>query len=112
MNADAFYRAVNHYGERVTIRRLTGTQRIAFGVECQASVRIGAAQVLVGGVFQMADEVRVGDREMRAAQWPQPPRHGDQVQLADGHYLTIHGECQVWGLDNGDKVYSIRCLGG
>lgn len=111
MNADAFYRATERVGQMITIRRLTGTQRIPYGVECQASVRIGAGQVLVSGVLQMADEVRVGDREMRAAQWPAPPRHGDQVQLADGHLTTVFGEAQMYRLES-DRIYVLRCIGG
>jgi hypothetical protein len=111
MNADAFYRAVYRVGQPLKISRLSGTQRIPFTVTCQANVNIGGAQLLVAGVFQTADEIRCGDREMKAMQWPLPPRGGDRVEFQDGHVSTIQGHAMTYRLET-EIVYVFRCLGG
>lgn len=111
MDATSFYLAANRIGEWITIRRLTGTQRISFGVECRGFVNVGGAQALVSGLLQNVDEIRVCDREMRAKQWPSPPHHGDQIVYGSGRVTTIYGEPNTIILDGGDLLFVIHTLG-
>lgn len=112
MNAEGVVLAIAHYGEPITIKRMTGIQRVSFAVEVQAHVTIGGGQLLVAGVLQIADVIRMTDREMKASQWPAPPRHGDQIVFRDGRVSTIQGRVQDWHLDDGDEVYLAHILGG
>jgi hypothetical protein len=111
MNADACYRAFYRVGQPIKISRLSGTARIPFTVTCQANVHIGGAQLLIAGILQMADEIRCGDREMKAMQWPKPPRNGDRIEFQDGHVSAVQGHAMAYNLD-GEEVYVIKCLGG
>lgn len=111
MNADGFIRACLKNGETLMILRLTGTRQTAFSVRCLGCVRKGVESVLVGAVQQTADEVKVSDREMRASQWPAPPRQGDQIVYANGSVRTVMANVQADRLDE-DTVYTIKTLGG
>lgn len=112
MNADAVVRALEHYGDHVTLRRLTGTQRVPFDVACRAAVTVGAAQTLVGGIQITADRLTMTDREIRAAGWPGMPRHGDQVIYDDGRIFVVQGHANPVPMDDGDNVLFLTVLGG
>ena len=111
MNADAVVRALQQLGEDMTFRRLTGTQRVAFDVVVRAHVVMGGVNILVGGVLQTGDLIRLTNREMKAAQWPAPPRHGDQIVFADGRVSAVQGRVQIYHLEE-DDVYNVHTLGG
>jgi len=112
LNADALVRALTHYGDDVTLRRLTGTARIPFSVPCRASVTIGSAQALVGGVQITADRILMSSREIQAAGWPGMPRHGDQVIYDDGRVFVVQGRADPFALDDGDFLIQLTVLGG
>jgi hypothetical protein len=82
-------RALARAGEKITLRRVTGTQRVPFDVICRALVTIGGATALVGGVQQTADRVLMTADELDAARWRGPPRHGDQVIFDDGTIAIV-----------------------
>jgi hypothetical protein len=111
VNADGFIRACEKNGEMLVIRRLTGTRQTAFSVECLGCVRKGIESALVGNVQQTTDVIQVSDREMRAAQWPAPPRQGDQIVYGNGAVRTIMANVQHDRLDE-DTVFTIKTLGG
>ena len=79
MNADGVRRALVRAGETITLRRVTGTQRVPFDVICRALVTIGGTTTLVGGVQQTADRVLMtGGRTGRGALvWPPSRRSVD-----------------------------------
>ena len=111
MNADGVIRALETQGEMITIKRLTGTRQVPFSVSCLAFVEVGAASVLIGSVQQTADKIMLTDREMNETQWPQPPRHGDQVVYADGSTRIVQGRAMVYRVAE-DRVYMLNTLGG
>jgi len=73
-------RALVRDGATVTLRRLTGTDPIPLDVEVTAFVKPGqlAVEQLVGD-NQFTHAVTISNREIAAAQWPGPPKAGDQV---------------------------------
>lgn len=110
MNADSFIGLCTRNGDTVVIRRLTGTRQTAFSVECLGNIRRGVETQLIGGVQQTHDVIQVSDREMRACQWPSPPRQGDQIVYGSGATRTILAGVQIDRLDE-DTVYTIKTLG-
>jgi hypothetical protein len=110
MNADGVRRALKRVGENITLRRLTGTQRIPFDVMCRAKVTVGAATVLVGGIEQNADRVLMTADEIDAARWPGLPHHGDLVIYDDGRTATVQGRSDVTQL-GADRVLTFPVLG-
>jgi hypothetical protein len=112
MNADGVRRALARAGETITLRRVTGTQRVAFDVICRALVTIGGATTLVGGVQQTADRVLMTSDELDAARWPGPPRHGDQVIYDDGTIAIVQGRADIRRMSGGDRVFTMTAIGG
>ena len=112
MNADVLVRALDHYGDNVILRRLTGTQRVPFDVPCRAAVSVGAAQALVGGVQITADRILMSSREIQAAGWPGMPHHGDQVIYDDSRTFVVQGRANPFPLDDGDFLIQLTVLGG
>lgn len=111
MNADSFMSLCARNGDTFTIRRLTGTRQVAFSVQCLGNVRRGVESVLVGNVQQTADQIQITDREMRAVQWPAPPRQGDQIVYSNGAVRTVLANVNIDRLDE-DTVYTLKTLGG
>lgn len=105
-------RALVRYGDHVTLRRLTGIQRVPFDVKCRASVTTGAAQAMVGGVQITADRLVLTDREIKAAGWPGMPHHGDQVIYDDGRIFVVQGRANPTPMDDGDSIIFLTVLGG
>lgn len=95
----------------MTIRRLTGTRQVAFSVQCLGTVRRGVTSQLIGNVQQTLDQVQISDREMRASQWPAPPRQGDQIVYSSGAVRTVLANVEIDRLDD-DTVYTLKTLGG
>ena len=111
MRLDFMTQSLAKYGRDVTLRRMTGTARVAFDVKVRAAVWTGSDTVLVGTVQQTADKVLLTSREIDAARWPGPPRHGDQVIYEDGRVTTVQGTVQVFPFTN-DTALVLRTLGG
>lgn len=87
-------------GETVTLRRMTGTQRIPLDVECRAVVTGYAPNELVGSIEQGDRKVILSPTEMRRRQWVWPPRRGDRVLIGGKTF-------QVEAVDNrtaGDEL--------
>ena len=112
MNLDLMERMLADHGRTVTLRRLTGTARIPFDVTVRAAVWTGSDTVLVGAVQQTADKILLTSREIDAARWPFPPRHGDQVIYEDGRVTTVQGTVQIFPFNEGDRAIVMRSLGG
>lgn len=110
MNVGAIERALARAGQDVTLRRVTGTQRVPFEVKCRASVQTGAATVLVGSVQQAGDRVMFTSRAIDAARWPAPPRHGDQIVYDDGTTVSVQGRATTHRVGE-DMVYVVQAIG-
>lgn len=113
MRLDFAERALAANGRTVTLRRLTGTgaNRATFDVTLRVAVNVGADSVVVGSVMQTADRVIMLAREMDAARWPRPPRHGDQIIYEDGRTTVVQGTVMVYPSAE-DTAYVLRTLGG
>jgi hypothetical protein len=112
MNLDVMTRGLAKYGRTVVLRRLTGTARVPFDVTVRAAVWTGQDTVLIGNVLQTADKVLMTAREITAARWPGPPRHGDQVIYEDGRVTVVQGTVQLYPHPGGDTAIVLRALGG
>jgi hypothetical protein len=111
MRIGAVVRALEINGEWITLRRLSGTSpRLATDVLCRAKVSIGGASFLIGSTQQNADRVLMTSREIEAASWPAPPRHGDQVVYADGTTAVVQGRADLTDLEDG-SVYTLAVMG-
>lgn len=112
MNIDGILRIIAGYGDTITLRRLTGVQRVPYDVVCAAAVITGADSVVVNGVQQTADRIILTSREIDQSQWRGEPRHGDQIVYADGRVTTVQGRADVRPMPNGDRVFILHTLGG
>ncbi len=74
-------------GQSIILRR-PGPHGTAFDVVLPAMVRAYQPQELVGGIVQGDRRVVISDREITAAQWPGPPRQGDQI-IVNGRTATL-----------------------
>ncbi len=74
-------------GQSIVLRR-PGPHSTYFDVVLPAMVRAYQPQELVGGITQGDRRVVISDREITAAQWPGPPRQGDQL-LINGKTATL-----------------------
>jgi hypothetical protein len=98
-------------GGPITLRRVTGTARIPFDVTVQAFVGSGGgAQPLIGAVQIAGDKVTMTNREILAAKWPAPPRHGDILIYQDGTTVVVQGRAAAYTLAE-DTVYVLQVLG-
>ena len=67
----------------ITLRRLTGTQRVAIEVTTPAIVRGYQPHERVGLLQEGDRQVIIGDVEIVRRRWPGPPRDGDET-IIDG----------------------------
>lgn len=80
---------IQHYGQDVTLRRVTGTTSQTYtDVAVRAFVRKFAANELVGGITQGDRLAIIANIEIATASWPGPPRKGDQI-IAGGKVSTV-----------------------
>ena len=87
------------YGETVVLRRPTG-QGLFTDVSCGARVDQFQPHEIAGGVMQGDRNVVLSNREIEAANWPGPPRRGDQIVIG-GHTTTVQG---VDTVSIGDRI--------
>lgn len=110
-------RALADKGETVRLQRLTGTQQIAFEVECAAFIRgYQPADLIAGsGITQQDVKVILSPTEIERAQWPggQPQTTGDKRVPArndriirNGRPLTVQA---ATGLYVGGELVRIEC---
>jgi hypothetical protein len=88
--ADKVTAYIQKVGEPATLVRLpgrTGT-RIELPVKCVVTFAVPTAPT--GGVVQGYNEVRIGNNEIAASDWPVPIRRGDQI-IIGGLTYTIQG---------------------
>lgn len=90
MNAGIVQRMIDHRGEAVTLRRVSGPS-LFISVQVQAVLTQRAAQTgeAAGGVAQFQQQATISDREIAAAQWPGPPRRGDQIITGSARTITV-----------------------
>lgn len=110
MNVLGFRRMLAKNGDTITLRRITnGVRSDVPNVLC--SVKVGAAEIIVGDVQQTADEILLSSVEATAAGWGEP-RHGDRVVYSDGRETLVQGRTDVDDLGDGNYIWTIRCVGG
>lgn len=83
--ANATADALAEVGKQVTLRRPGGPS-----VVCYARSDLYTAQEIGGGVIQGDRKVILSNREILAADFPGPPRRGDQI-IMGGLTTTIQG---------------------
>jgi hypothetical protein len=81
--------AVEQVGKPCSLRRLTGSNHY-FEVIVRAVVRGYHPDDMVEGIAAGDMQAILGNNEIAAAQWPGPPRKGDQLSV-DGRTWTIQG---------------------
>lgn len=118
MNADGFLRIISGSTgpvQTITLRRPTpSSSPSSINVTCRAAIVTGisrSATDVIGDIQQTFDTVMITKREIDAASWPAPPRHGDQVVYSDGRVAVQQGRAQTVQMDS-DVVFVLRCLGG
>ena len=89
MNPGTTAAMLARYGETVVLRRPTGGGT-AIDVTCAARVDQFQPHEITGGVPQGDRNVILSNREIEAANWPGPPRRGDQV-IIGGRTTTVQG---------------------
>lgn len=89
MNPGATTAMLARYGETVTLRRPTG-QGMFTDVSCAARVDHFQPHEIAGGVVQGDRQVILSNHEIEAANWPGPPRRGDQIVIG-GRTTTVQG---------------------
>jgi hypothetical protein len=88
--ADQVARAIAKVGEPATLVRLPGRSgtRVELAVKCVMTFSLPTAPT--GGVVQAPNEIRIGNNEIAASNWPAPIRRGDQI-IVNGITYTIQG---------------------
>lgn len=114
--ANGIYTDVKREGRLVLLRRLSGPDTF-FDVSLYAystkynidsRERVGGADTF-GGVSQGDREERISNKEIVEAQWPGPPKRGDQV-IAEGKTYQVRGvETKIVG---GEQVLHILDVRG
>ncbi|RKQ70121.1 hypothetical protein [Oceanibaculum indicum] len=107
MNLDGF---LAREGRDVILRRSTGQypNRPWADVPLRAFVRGLRPEEMRPGVQKNQQMMICSDREMLAAAWPAPPRHGDRVIDGDRTMTVIEAERMIW---RGSTRYNIRIEG-
>jgi hypothetical protein len=88
--ADKVAAYIGRVGQPATLVRLpgrTGT-RAELAVKCVPTFATPTAPT--GGVVQAYNEIRIGNNEIKASDWPAPIRRGDQI-IVGGLTYTIQG---------------------
>lgn len=84
---------LEHYGETVTLRRITdAATQTGLDVCAKAVVRGYRAEELVGGIIQGDASITISDAEICAAGWPGPPLRDDKLfrAAADGSQIALN----------------------
>ena len=101
---------IAHFGQPVTLQRLTGTTtQVRHDVVCQAIVRGYEPVQLIGGITQGDRQVAISNAEIARAQWPGPLRNGDRCVI-DGRTTTIQA-CDTRRLRNEVVLHLIQVRG-
>ena len=88
--ADKVASAIARVGQPATLVRLpgrTGT-RVELALKCVMTFSLPTAPT--GGVVQAPNEIRIGNNEIAASDWPAPVRRGDQI-IVGGLTFTVQG---------------------
>jgi hypothetical protein len=97
--------------EVITLRRLTSPTNVE--VTCRAHITAGGrndAEVGTGGVTQFVRRVVISNTEIAAADWPGPPRRGDQIVRGGDKTLAVQTcDTAVNGLDT--VMHTMTTLG-
>jgi hypothetical protein len=88
--ADRVADYIGRVGEPATLVRLAGRAgtRVELALKCVPTFAVPTAPT--GGVVQAYNEIRIGNNEIAASNWPAPIRRGDQIIVA-GITYTIQG---------------------
>lgn len=110
-------RQLSEHGEDVTLRRLTGTQQIAFDAICRAFVRGYKADELFPNISKAQTKVVIGADDIDRSGWPGPnssstptdidrriPRNGDRVVI-NGRTTVVE---EAGGFYFGDDLVRIE----
>jgi hypothetical protein len=95
-------------GKIVTLRRLTGTQRVSFGVELKAVVRQAQPNELVAGLAEFGRIAICGNAEIVARQWPGPPKKGDELVVGGKTLAVLAVETRHIGEDQALHVMAVE----
>ncbi len=98
---------IQREGRRVLLRRLSATN-LFFDVEVYSYGRNYGINEVAGGITQGDREERVSNREIDAAQWPGPPRRGDQVVIEGRTCQVVANETKVIGGEPVEYVMQVR----
>lgn len=90
MNLTLIAQAIDKAGETVTLRRVT-VGRHFVSVTTKARLVGYKPNELVGGIVQGDEMGIISDRDIALAQWPGPPRKGDQIIRDRSRTMTVQG---------------------
>lgn len=96
------------YGEATVLRRISG-RSIFIDVELMARVDNYQPDEIGGGVVQGDQKAILGNVEIAAAQWPGPPRRGDQL-VVGGRTRTIEAVITAT-IDGEDERHDLQIRG-
>lgn len=89
MTPDIAEEMIDRLGETMTLRRVSGPSIfVSVQVKGVTSQRPVLRDETPGAVKQFLGQVIISNREIAAAQWPGPPRRGDQI-ISGGRTSTI-----------------------
>ena|SRR5580765_3574424 len=90
-NADAkVAAAIARVGEPATLVRLPGRTGTRAELPVKCVMTFSQPTAPTGGVVQAYNEIRIGNNEIAASNWPAPIRRGDQM-IVGGLTYTIQG---------------------
>lgn len=97
-------------GEPIRLRRLTSVQNVFFDLDTFGKLSGYAPEMIAGAIQEGDRELRVGDVDIRARQWPGPPRKGDLAFRADGKPLSVDA-CETKSIGDRAVMHILRVRG-